>query len=105
MAQKLIARLHDGSEHVVQLQSGNAEEALERLTGPQHRAQWLNIENGSVRYESVVAFYIVEEDPDEVINQLLRELRTRGGGTLEEVRRELERRGIGTSAETESPVR
>jgi hypothetical protein len=31
---------------------------------------------------------------DRAINELLRELHARGGGTLEEVRRELERRGI-----------
>jgi hypothetical protein len=93
MAQKLVVRLPDGSEHVVK-HAGTPEDALKRLTGTERRGEWLDIEEGRVRYESVVAFHVVDEDQDRAINELLRELHARGGATLAEVTRELERRGI-----------
>ena len=99
MAKKLIARLFDGSEHEVTLSASDAEDVLKRLTDPA-RAKWIDVEDGSVRYDSIVALQIVEEDADRDINELLLELHARGGGTLEEVTRELERRGIEVSQES-----
>jgi hypothetical protein len=93
VAQKLIARLADGSEHAVK-HAGTPEDALKRLTGTERRAEWLDVENGRVRYDSVVGFHVVDHDQDRAINDLLRELHARGGATLAEVTRELERRGI-----------
>jgi hypothetical protein len=98
MPRRLIARLFDGSEHEVKLISANPEAVLETLTKTQDR-RWVAVIGGSVRYDSIVALLIVEEpaeddDRDRIINELLRELHARGGGTLTEVRRELERRGI-----------
>ncbi len=94
---KLIARLFDGSEHEVRLFSGDPEGALKSLTKSDRR--WVDVVGGSVRYEHIVALLIVdepagEEDHDRAINELLRDLQSRGGGTVEEVARELERRGI-----------
>jgi hypothetical protein len=93
MARKLIARLPDGSEHVVK-HAGSPEDALKRLTGTERRGEWLDVEDGRVRYDSVVGFHVVDEDQDRAINELLRELHARGGATMAEVTRELERRGI-----------
>jgi hypothetical protein len=96
MAHKLIARLADGSEHVVK-HAGTPEDALKRLTGTERRAEWLDVENGRVRYDSVVGLHVVDhddEDDDRVINELLHELHARGGATLAEVTQELERRGV-----------
>ena len=96
MPARLIARLFDGSEHEVKLISGNPETVLEGLTKSDRR--WVAVIGGSVRYDSIVALLIVEEpaedDRDRAINELLRDLQARGGGTLKEVKRELERRGI-----------
>ncbi len=96
MPARLIARLFDGSEHEVKLISGNPEAVLEGLTKSDRR--WVAVIGGSVRYDSIVALLIVEEpaadDRDRAINELLRELQARGGGTLKEAKRELERRGI-----------
>ena len=97
MAARLIARLFDGSEHEVKLISGNPEAVLEGLTKSERR--WVAVIGGSVRYDSIVALLIVEEpaeddDQERAINELLRDLQARGGGTLKEVKRELERRGI-----------
>ncbi len=96
MPARLIARLFDGSEHEVKLISGNPEAVLEGLTKSDRR--WVAVIGGSVRYDSIVALLIVEEpaedDRDRAINELLRDLQARGGGTLKEVKRELERRGI-----------
>ena len=97
---RLIARLFDGSEHEVRLFSGDPEGALKSLTKTDRR--WVDVVGGSVRYEHIVALLIVdepagEEDDDRAINELLRDLQSRGGGTVEEVARELERRGITTS--------
>jgi len=76
--------------------SGNPEAVLEGLTKSDRR--WVGVIGGSVRYDSIVALLIVEEpaedDRDRAINELLRDLQARGGGTLKEVKRELERRGI-----------
>ena len=67
--------------------------------------RWVEVIGGSVRYDSIVALLIVEkstdEDRDRAINELLRDLQTKGGGTLEEVRRELELRGIQIAETTE----
>jgi hypothetical protein len=93
VAQKLIARLADGSEHLVK-HAGSPEDGLKRLTGTERRGEWLDVENGRVRYDSVVGFHVVDRDQDRAINDLLRELHARGGATLVEVTRELERRGI-----------
>jgi len=98
MTGRLIARLFDGSEHEVKLIYGNPEAVLKSLTKTQDR-QWVEVIGGSVRYDSIVALLIVEEtaeddDREQAINELLRDLQARGGGTLEEVRRELERRGL-----------
>lgn len=96
MPARLIARLFDGSEHEVKLISGNPEAVLDGLTKSDRR--WVAVIGGSVRYDSIVALLIVEEpaadDRDRAINELLRDLQARGGGTLKEVKRELERRGI-----------
>lgn len=96
MPARLIARLFDGSEHEVKLISGNPEAVLDGLTKSDRR--WVAVIGGSVRYDSIVALLIVEEpaadDRDRAINELLRELQARGGGTLKEAKRELERRGI-----------
>lgn len=96
MRARLIARLFDGSEHEVKLISGNPEAVLDGLTKSDRR--WVAVIGGSVRYDSIVALLIVEEpaedDRDRAINELLRDLQARGGGTLKEVKRELERRGI-----------
>ena len=96
MAAKLIARLFDGSEHEVKLISGSPEAVLDGLTKSHRR--WVAVIGGSVRYDSIVALLIVEEpaedERDRAINELLRDLQARGGGTLKEVKRELERRGI-----------
>lgn len=97
MPARLIARLFDGSEHEVKLISGNPEAVLEGLTKSERR--WVAVIGGSVRYDSIVALLIVEEpaeddDQERAINELLRDLQARGGGTLKEVKRELERRGI-----------
>jgi hypothetical protein len=94
MARKLIARLHDGSEYVVTIRTGSAEEGIKRFTRPDRRDEWVDVEGGRVRYAAVAAFLIREEDRNTAINELLRELYARGGGTLDEVRRELERRGV-----------
>jgi hypothetical protein len=97
MPRRLIARLFDGSEHEVKLISANPEDALKNLTKTQDR-RWIEVVGGSVRYDGIVALHIVEDSPAEdqerAINELLRELHARGGGTVEEVRRELKRRGI-----------
>ena len=97
MPARLIARLFDGSEHEVKLIGGNPEAVLEGLTKSDRR--WVAVIGGSVRYDSIVALLIVEEpaeddDQERAINELLRDLQARGGGTLKEVKRELERRGI-----------
>ena len=96
MPARLIARLFDGSEHEVKLISGNPEAVLDGLTKSDRR--WVAVIGGSVRYDSIIALLIVEEpaedDRDRAINELLRDLQARGGGTLKEVKRELERRGI-----------
>lgn len=98
MPARLIARLFDGSEHEVKLISGNPEAVLDGLTKSDRR--WVAVIGGSVRYDSIVALLIVEEpaedddDQERAINELLRDLQARGGGTLKEVKRELERRGI-----------
>lgn len=96
MPARLIARLFDGSEHEVKLISGNPEAVLDGLTKSDRR--WVAVIGGSVRYDSIVALLIVEEpaedERDRAINELLRDLQARGGGTLKEVKRELERRGI-----------
>lgn len=97
MPSRVIARLFDGSEHEVKLTSANPEAVLESLTKSDRR--WVAVVGGSVRYDSIVALLIVEEpaeddDRDRAINEVLRDLQARGGGTLEEVTRELERRGI-----------
>ena len=102
MPARLIARLFDGSEHEVRLISANPEAVLETLTKSDRR--WVTVIGGSVRYDSIVALLIVEEpaeddDRERAIDELLRELHARGGGTLEEVRRELERRGIEVAEE------
>jgi hypothetical protein len=102
MAQKLMARLPDGSEHVVK-HAGSPEVALKRLTGTERRGEWLDVEDGRVRYDAVVGFHLVDEDQDRAINELLRELHARGGATLAEVTRELERRGIAVPQPT-SPL-
>lgn len=102
MPARLIARLFDGSEHEVKLISADPEAVLESLTKSDRR--WVAVIGGSVRYDSIVALLIVEEpaedDQKRAINELLRELHARGGGTLEEVRGELERRGIEVPEET-----
>lgn len=96
MPARLIARLFDGSEHEVKLISGNPEAVLDGLTKSDRR--WVAVIGGSVRYDSIVALLIVEkpaeDERDRAINELLRDLQARGGGTLKEVKRELERRGI-----------
>lgn len=109
MPARLIVRLVDGSEHEVNLISGDPEEILEGLAKSDRK--WVAVIGGRVRYDSIVALLIVEEpviveepaeddDPDRAITELLLELRARGGGTLEEVRRGLERRGLGVPEET-----
>jgi len=103
MRARLIARLFDGSEHEVKLISADPEGVLGSLIKSDRR--WVAVHGGSVRYDSIVALLIVEEpaeddDRERAINELLRELHARGGGTLEEVRRELERRGIEVPEET-----
>lgn len=92
MTRRLIARLHDGSEHEVVLNC-DVEQGIANIIGTSHR-HWIDVTNGKIRHESVAALLIVEDDPDLAINELLRDLHARGGATLEEVRRELERRGI-----------
>ena len=96
MPARLIARLFDGSEHEVKVASGSPEHALQHLVKTDRR--WVDVVGGSVRYDSIVALLIVkertDEDRDRAINELLRELRARGGATLEEVKHELELRGI-----------
>ncbi len=97
MPARLIARLFDGSEHEVKLISADPEAVLESLIKSERR--WVAVTGGSVRYDSIVALLIAEEsaeddDRERAVNELLRELHARGGGTLEEVRGELERRGI-----------
>lgn len=103
MPARLIARLFDGSEHEVKVASGDPEHALQQLMKTDRR--WVEVIGGSVRYDSIVALLIVEkstdEDRDRAINELLRDLQTKGGGTLEEVRRELELRGIQIAETTE----
>jgi hypothetical protein len=94
MGWKLVARLHDGSEYAVDVSAKTPEEALARFTRPDIRAEWIDVEDGRVRHAAVAAFLIRQEDRDAAINELLRELHARGGGTLEEVQGELERRGI-----------
>ena len=92
---RLVARLFDGSEHEVKVTS-TAEHALQYLVKTDRK--WVDVVGGSVRYESIIALLIVEErtddDRDRAVNELLRELRARGGGTQEEVKHELELRGI-----------
>ena len=101
MGKELIARLHDGSEYVVKVYS-EVDAALEQLTRPGDHRTWLDVEAGKIRYEAVAAFFVVEQDSERAINELLRELAARGGGTMEEVRRELDRRGIETETDLAS---
>jgi len=96
-AARLIARLFDGSEHEVKLFSGDPEGALKSLMKTDRR--WVDVIGGAVRYDHIVSLLIVEEpapekDHDQAINELLRDLQAKGGGTLHEAQLELERRGI-----------
>lgn len=93
---RLIARLTDGSEYEVKVASGDPEQTIKYLVTTDRR--WVEVVGGSVRIDSIVALLIVEEptgeDRDRAISELLRDLHSRGGGTLDEVRHELELRGI-----------
>jgi hypothetical protein len=100
---RLIARLTDGSEHEVKVASGDPEQTIQYLVKTDRR--WVEVIGGSVRYDSIIALLVVEEptaeDRDRAINELLRDLQARGGGTLEEVEHELELRGIQLPQTTE----
>ena len=93
---RLIARLSDGSEHEVKVSSGDPEQTIQYLVKTDRR--WVEVIGGSVRYDGIIALLIVEEttgeDRDRAINELLRDLQAKGGGSLDEVRHELELRGI-----------